>query len=178
MREQRIVEDIQFDRGTSAKNKITICLPFYRKGRILKSNISSSFAGCLVVTARVVPPIFYVSGTLFGVAIVAMYSPIAAAPDFWEHASYGIKVRGIVPVYVWGSAGLKTNLSFTRELILHLRNDPLGEAVTFGTEVATGGRTAIGTLQPSEVVSIALQNISGVFATCLKQSTVSCLIKG
>lgn len=109
---------------------------------------------------------------------MAVYSPIAAAPDFWEHASYGMKVRGTIPVYVWGSAGIKTNLSFTRELILHLRNDPLGEPVTFVTEDATGAQTAVGTLQPSEVVSIALQNISGVFATCLLQSTVSCLIKG
>jgi hypothetical protein len=43
--------------------------------------------------------------------------------------------------------------------------------------VAAGTKTSFGTLQPGECVSIPLQNLTGVFATCAFESTVECLIR-
>jgi hypothetical protein len=80
-------------------------------------------------------------------------------------------------MYLWGSAGVTTDIKFDRAILLHIRNDLFGEVVTFGTQVATGAKTTIGTLQPGECVSIPLQDISGVFATCELESSVFCLIR-
>jgi hypothetical protein len=99
---------------------------------------------------------------------VGFDASMTATPDFWEHASYSVKVRNTV--YLWGSAGFSANLSFANELVLHIRNDPFGETVTLGTQVAGGTQTILGTLDPGEVVSLPLQNTSGVFATCTLQS--------
>jgi len=83
------------------------------------------------------------------------------------------------PIYLWGSAGIKPkNIIFDKPLLLHIRNDVFGEEITFGTQVASGTQTTMGTLQPGECVSIPLQDISGVFATCVLESNVACLIKG
>jgi hypothetical protein len=94
----------------------------------------------------------------------------------WSHPSYEVRVRGTM--FLWGSAGLTQNITFNRPILLHIRNDLFGEAMTFGTQVADGTRTTIGTLQRGEYVSIPLQDISGVFATCALESNVCCLIRG
>lgn len=92
----------------------------------------------------------------------------------WSHPTYKVRVRATM--YLWGSAGITQNITFDRPLILHIHNDIFGEQITFGT-VAGGTQTKIGTLQPGECVSIPVQGLSGVFATCTLESVVSCLIK-
>jgi hypothetical protein len=102
-------------------------------------------------------------------------SPSATDSDLWPHPSYEVRVRGTI--YLWGSAGITKNIKFDKPILLHVRNDPFGEAITFGTQVAAGTHTTIGTLQAGECVSIPVQDISGVFATCALESNVSCLIR-
>jgi hypothetical protein len=97
------------------------------------------------------------------------------ATDVWSQPSYQVRVRGTM--YLWGSAGVTKDLSFDKPLLFHVHNDVFGEPITFGT-VASGTPTTIGSLQPGECISIPLQNISGVFATCGLESNVACLIKG
>ncbi len=93
----------------------------------------------------------------------------------WTHPTYRIRVRATM--YLWGSAGITQNLTFTKPLILHVLNDVHGEPITLGTQVAAGTQTTLGTLQPGECVSIPMQAVSGVFATCALESTVTCLVK-
>jgi hypothetical protein len=95
--------------------------------------------------------------------------------DRSNQPSYEIKVRGTM--YLWGSAGITKNIQFVKPITLHIRNDLFGEVLSFGTRVAAGTQTTIGTLQPGECVSIPLQDISGVFATCALESNVGCMIK-
>jgi len=106
-------------------------------------------------------------------------SPLTSIYDQWTQPSYEVRVRGLSPpIFLWGSAGVTQNITFDKPLILHLRNDLFGEVISFGTQVAFGTQTPYGTLGPGECVSIPLQDISGVFATCELESTVACLIKG
>jgi hypothetical protein len=102
-------------------------------------------------------------------------SPTLAAADGWIHPSYEVRVRETV--YLWGSAGLTEDITFARPLLLHVHNDDFGEPITIGTQVASGTRTSLGTLAPSECVSIPVQTISGVYASCALETTVRCLIK-
>jgi hypothetical protein len=102
-------------------------------------------------------------------------STLAADYVPWPHPSYEVKVRGTM--YLWGSAGVTRNIKFDKPILLHIRNDLFGEVVTFGTQVASGTQTTIGTLQPGECLSIPVQDISGVFATCALESNVCCLIQ-
>lgn len=104
-------------------------------------------------------------------------SPLTTLYDSWTQPSYEVRVRGTKPMYLWGSAGVTENIKFDKPLLLHIRNDVFGEVITFGTQVASGTQTTIGTLQPGECVSIPVQDISGVFATCVLESTLACLIK-
>jgi hypothetical protein len=106
-------------------------------------------------------------------------SPSTAVYNSWTQPSYEVRVRGtIIPTYLWGSAGVNENITFDKPLLLHIRNDVFGEVITFGTQVASGTQTTIGTLKAGEYVSIPVQDISGVFATCaLGESIVGCLIK-
>jgi hypothetical protein len=101
---------------------------------------------------------------------------LTADHDHWTHPSYEVRVRGTM--YLWGSAGVTKNIKFDRPILLHIRNDLFGEPITFGTQAAGGAQAPIGTLQPGECVSIQLQDIVGVFATCTLESNVRCLIKG
>lgn len=83
--------------------------------------------------------------------------------------------------FLWGSANIPNPILFDKPLILHIRNDIFGEAVTFGTLVGpltTGTQTPIGILQPGECISIQISNISGVYATCAPglESVVGCII--
>jgi hypothetical protein len=98
-----------------------------------------------------------------------------APHDTWNHAGYAVRVRGTT--YLWGSSGITTDITFNKPLVLHIHNDDFGEEVTFGTQVASGTQTTIGTLEPGQCVSIPVQGICGVFATCALESKVDCLIK-
>jgi hypothetical protein len=102
-------------------------------------------------------------------------SPLIPAFDRRTHASYEVRVRGTM--YLWGSAGITVDTTFDKPLLLHVRNNVFGEVVTLGTQVAAGTQQTIGTIQPGECLSIPIQNISGVFATCALESTVDCLIQ-
>jgi hypothetical protein len=103
-------------------------------------------------------------------------SPLTDIYDHWTQPSYEVRVRGTT-MYLWGSAGITKNITFDKPLLLHIRNDVLGDNVTLGTQVAAGPQTTIGTLEPGQCVSIPVQGISGVFATCPSESVVACLIK-
>lgn len=102
-------------------------------------------------------------------------SPLMSIYDHWTQPSYEIRVRGTA--YLWGSAGITKNQTFGKPLALHIRNDVFGVTITLGTE-SSGTKTAIGTLEPGECLSIAVQDMSGVYATCDLESNVACLIKG
>jgi hypothetical protein len=119
-------------------------------------------------------------------------SPIAAIFTQGSRPHYEVRVRG--PGigsgpwpwpginFLWGSPNIPNPIGFATPLILHIRNDPIGEDVTFGTLVGlltTGKTTQIGILQPGECVSIQLLKISGLYATCAAglESVVACIIK-
>ncbi|GAA3429506.1 hypothetical protein GCM10018953_66900 [Streptosporangium nondiastaticum] len=93
---------------------------------------------------------------------------------FWDSPAYSVKVRGLR--YLWGSAGITQNLTFEKPLILHVANDRAGEPITIGTQVAAGAKTALGTLQPGEYLSLSVNDISGVYADCALDSIVHCLV--
>ncbi len=102
-------------------------------------------------------------------------STTSADQAHWPLPSYEVRVRGTI--FLWGSAGLTQNMTFKSEPVLHLRNDTFGEAISFGTRLANGTQTTLGSLQPGECVSVPLEGISGVFATCTAESSVCCVIK-
>jgi hypothetical protein len=111
-----------------------------------------------------------------------MYASSSIA-DFvdWSQPTYNLRVRQKL-IFLWGSAGILENIPFDKPLLLHVRNDLFGEAITLSKQFAPppGTLTVLGTLQPGECVSIPVQGISGVCATCVEagvESTVSCLIK-
>jgi hypothetical protein len=106
-------------------------------------------------------------------------SPSGGVYSRWTQPSYEVKVRGTTdpPMHLWGSAGITQAISFDRPLLLHIHNDLFGADITFGTRKASGTPQTIGTLKPGEFVSIPLNDLSGVFATCEQESTVCCLIK-
>jgi hypothetical protein len=102
-------------------------------------------------------------------------SPSGAVYNRWTQPSYEIKVRGTM--FLWGSAGITNDISFDKPLLLHIHNDLFGEVITLGTQKAAGTKEIIGTLNRGEFVSIPLNDLSGVFASCEQESTVCCLIK-
>ena len=95
--------------------------------------------------------------------------------DIRNGADYHVRVRGTK--YLWGSAGITQDITFSRALVFHIHNHLFGEAITFGTRLSSGDQKNIGTLQPGECISIPLQDISGVFAQCDLESIVACIIK-
>jgi hypothetical protein len=119
-------------------------------------------------------------------------APLTDFYDRWTVPSYERRIRALSgtqappsPTFIWGSAGIATNIVFTKAPILHIRNDPFGDEVTIG--ISSGGvSTPIGTLQAGECVSIplqlanasaAVQGITGVYATCPTETVVACLIR-
>lgn len=103
---------------------------------------------------------------------------LAAAHDDWydwARSAYKIRVRTGKQYYLWGSANVK-DITFSAPLILHIRNDTFGDVITFGTQKAAGTQVTIGTLDLGECVSIPIDKICGVFATCPTESIVSCHI--
>jgi hypothetical protein len=101
-------------------------------------------------------------------------SNLTSVYDRWVRPSYEIRVQGTM--YLWGSAGITTNLSFAKPLVLHIRNDLFGEEISFGTQNAAKTQTPYGTLQPGECASIQLQDVTGVFAICATASIVACIV--
>ncbi|HEY1556126.1 MAG TPA: hypothetical protein VGF94_14910 [Kofleriaceae bacterium] len=94
----------------------------------------------------------------------------------WTRTTYQVRVRETM--YLWGSAGVLQDLSFATPLTLHVYNSVVGEPITIGTRVASGTPNVLGTLRPGECLSIPIQGMSGVFATCSLESLVLCHIKG
>jgi hypothetical protein len=104
-------------------------------------------------------------------------SSLTSVFDRWSRPSYERRVRGMdPPTYLWGSAGISQPIPFDKPLILHIRNDVLGETIAI-TTVAGGSQTTIGTILAGECVSIPVQGMTGVFATCALESVVGCLIR-
>jgi hypothetical protein len=103
-------------------------------------------------------------------------SQTGRTPDPERRFGYRRRIRGTM--YIWGSAGITSNLHFPSPLILYLRNDVFGEPVTISTETADGSSTTIGTLGAGEYLSIPIQDIRGISATCDLESTVSCMLSG
>jgi hypothetical protein len=104
-------------------------------------------------------------------------SNLTSIYDRWTRPSYEVRVRSKTPsMFLWGSAGITTDITFDKPPLLHIRNDLFGQPITFGTQTSSGTQTTIGTLQPGECASIPLQGISGVFASCELESIVACLI--
>jgi hypothetical protein len=108
-------------------------------------------------------------------AIAMHSSPRTSGYNRWTEPNYEVKVRGTM--HLWGSAGITKDITFDKPLLLHIHNDLFGEVITFGMQKASGTKETIGTLQPGEFISIPLNDISGVFASCEQESTVCCLIK-
>jgi hypothetical protein len=103
-------------------------------------------------------------------------SPPVTIFNNWTQPSYEVRVRSD-QLYLWGSASLLQNPSFARPPVIHIRNDVFGDSVTVGKLQAGGAQTDIGTLKPGECVSIELSDVSGIYASCLTETTVACLIK-
>jgi hypothetical protein len=104
---------------------------------------------------------------------IAQTSNLTSIYDRWVRPSYEVRVRGTT--YLWGSAGIKTDINFDKALVLHLRNDLFGSQVTLQKQ-AESGPTPIGTLDPGEAVSIQLNQLTGVSASCESESVVACVI--
>jgi hypothetical protein len=88
---------------------------------------------------------------------------------------YHLRVRH--KVYLWGSAGVTADVTFTPAPLLHIWNDTFGERITVGTRQASGAEHKLGTLEPGEHFTVELHHISGVFAECRFGSRVACAIQ-
>jgi hypothetical protein len=97
-------------------------------------------------------------------------------PDQLRRFSGRRRIRG--GMYIWGSQGVTADMHFQTPLVLHIRNDVFGEQITVSTEKADGTRTVIGALEAGENLSISIQDIRGIYASCRLESTVSCVISG
>ena len=95
---------------------------------------------------------------------------------------YRIRVRGTAQpyTYLWGSAGITAPpATYPSPLVLHIANDKHGEAVTLyiPTVTAVQPLKPLGALGPGEHYSLAItQGCLGVYATCLFESTVYCVL--
>jgi hypothetical protein len=72
---------------------------------------------------------------------------------------------------------MSTNVSFAEPVVLHVHNDFLGEDVTLSTSSTGEPMTEIGTIGPGQALSIPVQNLTGVVATCALQSRVRCTLR-
>jgi hypothetical protein len=115
-------------------------------------------------------------------------SPLTSIYDRWTRPSYERRVRAHPPpsapqqsetlprTFLWGSVGISEPIFFDKPLILHIRNDLFGDEVTIYT-LPSKTQTPIAILQPGECVSIQVQNMTGVYATCPTETVVACLIR-
>jgi hypothetical protein len=101
-------------------------------------------------------------------------SPLAPSFDVRSRPSYQIRVRATT--YLWGSATITADATFSKPLLLHIRNNVFGDVVHLFTQSA-GGTDGLGALRPGEAYTIAIQGMSGVYATCASESAVDCLIE-
>ncbi len=92
----------------------------------------------------------------------------------WSRSTYRLRVRS-KKIFLWGSAGV-TDQNFNPPLILHIHNDTFGVQIKIETQTSAGGQTPIGTLEPGECVSLPIDKICGVYATCAQESIVTCRI--
>jgi hypothetical protein len=97
-------------------------------------------------------------------------------PDRQRRFGHRRRIRGTM--YIWGSHGIKVDLHFQSPLILYLRNDFFGQPIDIRTEKADGTIKDIGTIHAGEYLSIPVQDIRGVSATCDLESTVSYILSG
>lgn len=95
---------------------------------------------------------------------------VAMASDL----SYTVNIRGAG--YLWGSAKAAQNYSFAKPLLLHVYNDVLGEEVALSTTTTAGVTVDYGALEPGQALSIQIQDISGVIATCALQTPLRCVL--
>lgn len=100
-------------------------------------------------------------------------SPLTPAFDRRTHASYQVRVRGTM--YLWGSSQITANTTFASPLLLHIRNNVFGQQISLFT-VSSGRETSLGSLNAGECYTIAIQQMSGVYAVCATESSVDCLI--
>jgi hypothetical protein len=101
-------------------------------------------------------------------------SPLTPSFQSVTHASYQVRVRGTM--YLWGSGGITADTTFDKPLLLHIRNNVFGQQILLAT-VSSGSSTPLGTLNPGECYTIAIQAMSGVTANCATESAVDCLIQ-
>ena len=80
-------------------------------------------------------------------------------------------------IFVWGSASVTVDSNFTVPPIIHIRNAKHGDDVVIETVTAAGDSTKIATLAPGETLSLEVQAITGVTATCETQSVLYCHIR-
>ncbi|MBB6249404.1 hypothetical protein [Rhodanobacter sp. A1T4] len=92
-----------------------------------------------------------------------------------DRREYRLRVRATV--FLWGSDGITQNLSFDKPLLLHIHNDLFGEQITIGTQLANGTRNTFGTLNAGQCLTIPIQDICAVFASCTLESMVSCTVR-
>lgn len=93
----------------------------------------------------------------------------------WTKPAFEVRVRGTV--FLWGSAGISKAPVFLAPLLLHLRNDVFGEPITIGSRVESGTTSTIGVLAPGQCLTLPIQRIAGIYATCTSETTVVCVIK-
>jgi hypothetical protein len=93
----------------------------------------------------------------------------------WARSTYSRRIRAGKDIYLWGSAGLE-DIKFPTSLILHIRNELFGTPITFGSKTKSGPKKVIGILHPGECVSIPINDVSGIYATCKDESIVNCRI--
>jgi hypothetical protein len=91
-------------------------------------------------------------------------------------ASFTVKIGE--RTFIWGSDAVLVNLSFARPPVLHIRNYLYSSWVTLSTQVAAGTVTKLGQIAPGQCLSIQIQDIVGVLASCAAgtESYVSCVI--
>ena|SRR5579871_1155242 len=99
-------------------------------------------------------------------------SPLTPSFDGIRRPSYQVRVRGTM--YLWGNASVAP-YSANPILLLHIRNNVFGQPVQLAT--VPPGATPLGTLNAGECYTIAIQNLSGVSATCTTESAVDCVIE-
>lgn len=89
--------------------------------------------------------------------------------------SFSCRVRQMI--YLWGSASLNADANFASPPMLHVRNGRHGDAVAIGTTTAAGGNAKVATLQPGECVSLEIQGLNGITASCTTEATVYCIFR-
>jgi len=102
---------------------------------------------------------------------VATGSHIVVASGFaYEH-----RVRDTT--YLWGSPHLTRSIHFASPPLLHIRNHVFGENAEIGLISRPGHDETLGTLEPGQVLSLPLDNLTAVYATCPTETTITCAIE-